>query len=87
MRRDPEFFGDDTELSLVYIAKKLKESLQVEEVLNEAGLDYLVEPDTYSGGMIFKSQRVGAFFYVAPSGETKVREVLAKQGFEPYSLA
>ena len=84
MRREPDFFGEETELALVYIAKKLKESLALEDVFNQAGLDYLVEPDTYSGGMIFKSERVGAFFYVAPGGEAGVREVLIQAGYRPY---
>ena len=84
MRRDPDFFGEEGELVLVYIAKKLKESLALEEVLNQAGLDYLVEPDTYSGGMIFRSERVGAFFYVAPEGEASAREILVRAGYRPF---
>ena len=57
MRREPDFFGD-VDLPLVYVAKKLKEALRIEEVFTEAGLDYLVEPDKYSGGVIFRSERV-----------------------------
>ena len=41
--REPDFF-EDRELSLIYIAKKLKEALALEQLLTEAGLDYLVEP-------------------------------------------
>ena len=85
MRREPDFFGEETELALVYIAKKLKESLALEDVLNQAGLDYLVEPDTYSGGLIFKSERVGAFFYVVPADELKAKEMLRGQGYRVYS--
>ena len=65
MRREPEFF-DDTEPKLIYIAKKLNESLKLEGLLTEAGLDYGVEADKYRGGMIFQTERVGAFFYVRP---------------------
>ncbi len=86
MRQQPDFFGDDTELVLVYIAKKLKESLAVEALLTESGLDYLVEPDTYSGGVIFRSQRTGAFFYVAPGDEDRTREVLQTAGYKPADL-
>jgi hypothetical protein len=86
MRREPDFFGDEAELVLIYIAKKLKESLALEELLTEAGLDYLVEPDTYSGGMIFKSERVGAFLYVAPEAEAQARSVLEAKGYRPYAL-
>ena len=84
MKRDPEFFGD-IDLALVYIAKRLKEALKVEETLDAGGLDYLVEADRYSGGLIFRSERVGAFFYVVPEKEGVAREVLSGQGFKPYS--
>ena len=84
MKRDPEFFGD-VELALVYIAKRLKEALKVEETLNAGGVDYLVEADRYSGGLIFRSERIGAFFYVAAEKEGAAQTVLGGQGFKPYS--
>lgn len=85
MRQEPEFFGE-TELSLLYIAKKLKEALKLEETLTEAGLDYLVEPDTYRGGLIFASERVGAFFYVAPEKMEEARELLKANRYKPYEI-
>jgi hypothetical protein len=84
MKRDPIFFGD-VELSLIYIGKRLKEALKLEEALTVAGLDYLVEADKYSGGIIFQTERVGAFFYVAPEKEAAARAVLVAQGFKPYA--
>ena len=56
-------FGDQ-ELVLVYVAKRLKEALRIEELLTAAGIDYVVEPDKYRGGLIFVSERIGAFVYV-----------------------
>ncbi len=87
MKQEPEFFGEEVELALIYIAKRLKEALKMEELLNGAGLDYLVEPDRYSGGLIFRSERVGAFFYVLPEKETEAHGVLTTGGFKPYSAA
>jgi prenyltransferase beta subunit len=84
MERDPEFFGE-TELTLVYIAKKLKEALVLEKLLTNAEIDYLVEPDTYRGGFVFVSERVGAFFYVAPEAEERTRELMQAKGYKPYS--
>jgi len=84
MRREPDHFGDQ-ELALIYIAKRLKDALDLEEVLTEAGLDYLVEPDKYSGGIIFQSQRVGAFFYVAPGDEGVAKDTLTRSGLRPYA--
>jgi hypothetical protein len=83
MRREPEHFGDQ-ELVLVYIAKKLKEALALEEVLTRAEFDYLVEPDRYRGGVLFVTERVGAFFYVDPRQEAHVREFLTANGYPPY---
>ena len=84
MQRGPEHFGEQ-ELTLVYIAKRLAEALRLETLLTDAGLDYLVEPDKYSGGIIFQSQRVGAFFYVAPGNEGAARDALSRNGFKPYA--
>lgn len=83
MQRDVEFFGE-TELSLLYVAKKLKEALALEDLLSAAGIDYLVEPDTYRGGIIFVSERVGAFFYVHPDHLDSAQGVLREKRYKPY---
>jgi hypothetical protein len=84
MRREPEHFGE-LELALVYIAKKLKEALALEELLTRAEFDYLVEADSYRGGVIFQTERIGAFFYVPPERESQVREFLTANGYRPWS--
>jgi hypothetical protein len=86
VRREPDYFGDQ-ELTLVYVAKKLADALRLEEVLTSAGLDYLVEPDKYSGGVIFRSERIGAFFYVAPENDDPTRSLMERSGFRPYNLS
>ncbi len=80
MRRDADFFGE-SEMDLVYIAKKLQEALRLESLFTEAGVDYAVEPDKYSGGVIFRSERVGAFFYVLPEAAEQARVVMRENGF------
>jgi hypothetical protein len=82
MRREPEFFGEDVELTLVYIAKRLKEALAIETLFTASGLDYLVEPDTYSGGIIFRTQRTGAFFYIAPENQTIAMALLTGANYK-----
>ena len=82
MRREPEYFGD-RELSLIYIAKRLKDALRLEDVLTQAGVDYAVETDTYRGGLIFVSERVGAFFYVDPGTEEAARNLMRTNRFRP----
>lgn len=83
MRRDGDFF-EDRELELIYIAKKLKESLRLEEALTEAGIEYAVEPDNYKGGVIFQSERVGAFFYVLPEAVESAQEIMRRHGFKTH---
>ena len=88
MKREADFFSD-CEPALIYIARKLKESLDLETRLTEAGFDYGVEPDRYRGGFKFKTERVGAFFYVRPESETAARKFLTDSGFrsvEPEHL-
>lgn len=84
MHREKEFF-DDQDLDLLYIAKRLKEALRLEEVLTAAGLEYVVEPDTYMGGLIFRSARVGAFFYVLPGDVPSARKIMTENGFRPWT--
>lgn len=86
MLREPDYF-EDRELSLIYVAKKLKEALALEKLLTDSGLDYLVEPDRYSGGIIFRSERIGAFFYVAPEDEEKARTAMRGGGYKPYEAS
>ena len=80
MRREADFF-EQREMNLVYIAKKLKEALRLESALTESGVDYAVETDRYSGGVIFRSERVGAFFYVLPEVADQARQVMRQHGF------
>jgi len=86
MRRQDEAFVRQ-ELALIYIAKRLKEAKRLEDLLTAAGLDYLVETDTYRGGFVFVSERVGAFFYVPPAAESHCRELMTQHGFKPYEKA
>ena len=83
MRQDPEFFGD-RELELVFIAKRLKEALALEDLLTRSGVDYAVETDTYRGGMIFVTERTGVFFYVLPEAVESTRSLMTANKFKPW---
>jgi hypothetical protein len=80
VRREADYFGD-REMDLVYIAKKLQEALRLESALTGSGVEYAVETDKYSGGVIFRSERVGAFFYVLPEAADEARRVMREHGF------
>jgi len=83
VRCDPEFFGE-AELDHLYMARRLREALKLEALLTEAGLDYLVETGTYTGGFLMRRDLAGAFFYVAPADLTRARELLLKNRYRPY---
>jgi hypothetical protein len=83
MRRQPAFFGD-RELNLIYIAKRLPDALRLENALTEAGVDYAVEMDTYRGGIIFVTERVGAFFYVDDAALDSAQDAMRRSGFQPW---
>jgi hypothetical protein len=82
MRQEaPYFEGKDP--VLIYIAKKLKDALRMEEALTAAGIDYGVEADEYRGGVVFRSARVGAFFYVLKEGVEAAHHAMLNNGFTP----
>lgn len=85
MLQKADFFGD-IDLDLLFIAGRLKEARRLEDVLNEAGIDYLIETDTYRGGFIFVSERVGAFFYCREQDTEKARAAMSEAGFKPYTV-
>jgi hypothetical protein len=83
MKQDASFF-EDKEAVLIYIGKKLRDALRLEGVLAGAGIDFGVEADEYSGGVVFKSVRTGAFFYVLPETVASAHDVMQKNGFKPH---
>ncbi len=83
MRRDEDDFGD-TVLELVYVGRRLRDALRVEELLTVEGFDYLVETDVYTSGIIFRTEKVGAFFYVPSDSAEAVRVALLGKGYQPH---
>jgi hypothetical protein len=82
MKKDADYF-DGVEPELIFVAKRLRDAISLESVLTGAGVDYAVEPDQYEGGLIFKSMRVGAFFYVRPELREKAVAVMLENGYVP----
>ena len=83
MRQGPEFFGDQ-ELTLLYMARRLPDALKLERLLTEAGIDYLVETGTYTGGLLMRRELTGAYFYVAEGAIEDSRTLLLSNRFTPY---
>lgn len=84
MKRDADYF-EGVEPDLIFVAKRLRDAISLESVLNGAGIDYAVEPDQYPGGIIFKSMRVGAFFYVRPEWRERAVAAMLENGYVPVS--
>ncbi|HBY60708.1 MAG TPA: hypothetical protein DEH78_12855 [Solibacterales bacterium] len=83
MRRDDDEFAA-RDLELVYIARKLSEAKDLEQAMTADGIDFLVEPDTYKGGVVFQTARIGAFFYVVPEAAEETRRWLAGRKYRPH---
>ncbi len=83
MRRNAEFFGE-VELDLVYMARRLADALKLEDLLTREGIDYLVEPGPYIGGLLMRRELTGAFFYVAPSDVSAAHNLLIRNRYKPY---
>lgn len=82
MKQHADFF-EGLDAQLVFIARRLKDAMKLETVLTGAGIDYVVEADEYTAGFIFKSVRVGAFFYVAPEAREQAVAAMLENGFVP----
>ncbi|HXE64506.1 MAG TPA: hypothetical protein VN519_13265 [Bryobacteraceae bacterium] len=70
----------------IYIARSLADAQKLEEVLKSAGIEYDVEPDSYQGGFIFRSSRIGAFFYVEPEIREHAASVMQEKGFRALKI-
>jgi hypothetical protein len=68
----------------IYIARTLADAQKLEDALKTAGIEYDVEPDSYQGGFIFRSTRIGAFFYVDPEIRDRAVSVMQEKGFRPF---
>ena len=82
MKRDADYF-EGTEPELIFVARRLADAIRLESILTAAGIDYAVEPDEYEGGTIFRSKRVGAFFYVRPEARETALEIIMENGYVP----
>ena len=84
MRREIDYFGE-AELDLLYMARRLREALNLEDILSAAGVDYLVETGTYTAGFLIKRDLAGVFFYVAPKDLAVTQELLLQNRLTPYA--
>ena len=76
---EPEAFGNQN-LTRVYIAGRLAEAKQVEELLTGHGVNYIVNVEPYRTSILF-GPRNGAAFYVADGQAQFCRDQLLAEGF------
>lgn len=81
MRREPEFFGE-IELVLIYMARRLKHALAIEKLLDERGIDYHLETGHYLSGLLFRTTKIGVYFYTKPEDAGPARALLKEKGFK-----
>jgi hypothetical protein len=83
VKQEAPFFEGKSPV-LVYIAKRLKDALRLEQIFQDAGLDFGVEADEYRAGVVFRSVRAGAFFYVLPEAVEHAFAAMEAAGYTPY---
>jgi hypothetical protein len=83
MKQEASFF-EGQEPVLIYIAKRLKDALRLESLFTESGVDYGVETDEYRAGVVFRTVRAGAFFYVLPVAVDAAHDLMRRNGYKPY---
>ena len=70
--RDPE---------RIIAARSLRIALRVEEWLTNAGVDYAVQVESVGRSLLFRTERMGAVFYVNAGQAAYCREQLTAAGF------
>ena len=83
MKQDASYF-EGKDATLVYIARRLNDALRLETILEQEGIDFGVEVDEYRGGVVFRTVRTGAFFYVLPEIVESAHSVMRQHGYTPY---
>jgi hypothetical protein len=69
--RDPE---------LIFIARSLRLALRAEAWLTTAGIDYAVQIESVGRSLLFRSERMGAVFYVTAGQAVYCRQQLTAAG-------
>jgi hypothetical protein len=75
----------EVELPLLYLSKRLREALRLEGFLTSNNIDYLVEAGPYTGGLLFRRELTGAYFFVAEADLARARDLIAANGYRPFS--
>ena len=68
---------------LIFIAKRMADAQRLEGIFTAGGIGYTVEPDHYEGGMVFRTSRIGAFFYVDPAQKEQAAAAMMEHGYVP----
>ena len=78
MKVDPEAIPDAEQ---IFLARKLREAQDVENLLTHAGIEYAIEVEAYARSFLFGTIRYGAAFYVASAKAPDCRRRLLDAGF------
>ncbi len=83
VRREPDFFGDQ-ELVLIFAARRLRDAIAVEQIFDDGGVDYVLETAPYESGLVFRSTKIGVFFYIPSQESGRASELLGNRGYKSY---
>jgi hypothetical protein len=83
MRRESDFF-ENQELVLIHMARRLKHALAIERIFTDGGVDYYLETGPYQSGLLFRTTKVGVFFYSRQQDAELARSLLLENGYKAY---
>jgi hypothetical protein len=83
-RVDFDDFGEEEEVSRIYLAGRLAEAKEVEKILSANGIDYAVEVEPYvtTFAIFFSGEYRGAAFYVLSHQSEFCRRALSEAGLK-----
>lgn len=77
-RVEPEQLRD---AERIVVARSLRLALRLEEWLTAASVDYAVQVESIGRSLLFRTERMGAVFYVNAGQATYCRDQLTAAGF------
>ncbi len=84
MRYDLDALDEDKP-ALLYMARRLSDALRLEKLLDANKVNYAVETGSYVGGLLFRRELIGAYFYVATEQLDSARVLLVQNRYKPYT--
>ena len=82
MARIPIKEFSDRNITRIFLASSVKTAENVENLLNQSGINYSIELEPFTTTSIFSSEYIGSSFYVLSGQAEYCRNLLTSEGLE-----